>query len=109
VDLANLLMVNLPIFFVMVMAMAVIFTWVFNHTRGSLFIAILLHTSINAFGLVVALFTAPIVTNTDLAICIAVVVPALLIVLFTRGRLGYTPGGEEPVGSGDGEPLPVSH
>ena len=106
-NLANLLIVNLPIFLVMVLAMAVIFTWVFNHTRGSLFIAILLHTSINAFGLVVALFAAPIVTNTDLAICIAVVVPALLIVLLTRGQLGYTPGGEELVGTGGSEPLPV--
>jgi membrane protease YdiL (CAAX protease family) len=88
----GLVSVNFPIFFVMVMAMAVIFTWVFNHTRGSVFIAILLHTSINGFGTAMALFKAPIVTSTDLAICIAMVVPALLIVLFTRGRLGYEPG-----------------
>jgi len=98
VNLANLLIVNLPIFFVMVMAMAVIFTWVFNHTGGSVFIAILLHTSINTFGLVLALFSARIVTSTDLAICIGVVGPALLIVLLTRGRLGYGPAQEQPVG-----------
>jgi membrane protease YdiL (CAAX protease family) len=91
VNLVNLLAVNLPIFFVMVMAMAVIFTWVYNNTGGSLFMATLLHTSINAFGLVVALFHAPIVTSTDLVICLAVVVPAVLIVVLTRGRLGYRP------------------
>jgi membrane protease YdiL (CAAX protease family) len=97
-NLLSLLVVNLPIFFVMVMALAVIFTWVYNHTRGSLFIAILLHTSINAFGTAMVLFKAPVVTSTDLAVCIAMVVPALLIVLFTRGRLGYAPEGERRFG-----------
>lgn len=33
---------NFPIFVLFVMAIAIIFTWVFNHTGGSLFIAILL-------------------------------------------------------------------
>jgi membrane protease YdiL (CAAX protease family) len=88
----TLLTTSFPIFFVMVIAMAVIFTWVFNRTAGSVFIAILLHTSINTFGLALALFNAPVVTSTDLAACIGVAVPALLIVLLTRGRLGYRPG-----------------
>jgi membrane protease YdiL (CAAX protease family) len=101
-DFAALLTINLPIFFVMVMAMAVIFTWTFNHTRGSVFIAILLHTSINAFGAVVGLFSASIVIGTDLAICIAMVVPALLIVLLTRGRLGYESGQGRSVESAPG-------
>lgn len=93
-NVVALLAVNFPIFFVMVMAMAVIFTWVFNHTRGSVFIAILLHTSINAFGTALVLFKAPIVTSTDLCICVAVAVPALLIACLTRGRLGYKPSQE---------------
>jgi membrane protease YdiL (CAAX protease family) len=88
-NFVTLFTINFPIFFVMVMAMAVIFTWVFNHTRGSVFIAILLHTSINTFGILQPLFTASSVTSTDLFMCIAVVVPALLILLLTRGRLGY--------------------
>jgi uncharacterized protein len=95
-DFTKLLTVNFPIFFLMVMSMAVVFTWVFNNTRGSVFMAILLHASINAFGTAVALFKAPIVTNTDLAICIAFVAPALLILTFTRGRLGYAPNGVAP-------------
>ncbi|HUX21664.1 MAG TPA: CPBP family intramembrane glutamic endopeptidase [Spirochaetia bacterium] len=87
----SLLYINLPIFVVMVVAMAVIFTWVFNNTGGSLFIAMLLHASINTFGNVQALFTAPIVTTTDLPILIAVCATALVIIAATRGRLGYRP------------------
>jgi membrane protease YdiL (CAAX protease family) len=85
----TLLTVNFPIFFLMVMALAVIFTWVFNHTDSSIFAVLLLHTSINAFGMVQPLFTAPSVTGTDLFLCLGVGVTALLILILTRGRLGY--------------------
>jgi membrane protease YdiL (CAAX protease family) len=78
------------VFLLEVMALTFIFTWVFNHTGGSVFIAILLHTSYNTFGNAVQpLFPASIVTTTDLPFVIAVVVPALLILILTRGRLGY--------------------
>jgi membrane protease YdiL (CAAX protease family) len=92
---------NFPVFFLMVMAMAIIFTWVFNHTGGSVFIALLLHASINTFSIVVSLFAAPSVTSTDLPVLIGVVVPALLILILTRGRLGYQPGQARPPASGD--------
>ena len=84
---------RLPIFFLMVVAMAFVFTWVFNHTRGSLFIAILLHASINAFGYVVSpsVFSAPIVTSTDLPIALIFAALAAVILILTRGRLGYQP------------------
>jgi membrane protease YdiL (CAAX protease family) len=98
---------NLSIFFVMVMSMAVIFTWVFNHTGGSVFIAILLHASINTFSIVVALFAAPIATSTDLPILIGVLVPALLIVILTRGRLGYEPRQELHFASDDIKTQPM--
>ena len=71
------------------MALAIIFTWVFNNTKGSIFIALLLHASYNAFGVVQPLFSAPIVTSTDLPFVISTGVPALLIIILTRGRLGY--------------------
>ena len=96
-SLTTLFTINFPIFFLMVMGMAVIFTWVFNHTRGSLFIAILLHTSINAFGMVQPLFTAKSMTSTDLFMCIGMVVPALLIIILTRGQLGYQPNQEQSI------------
>jgi membrane protease YdiL (CAAX protease family) len=38
-------------FLVWVVAQAVLFTWVFNHTRGSLLLATLFHGSIDSFGI----------------------------------------------------------
>ena len=83
---------NLPIFVVMVVAISIVMTWVFNHTRGSLFIMLLLHASINTSGILPELFPAPNIpamTLANLALLIAITVPALLIVILTRGRLGY--------------------
>ena len=37
-------------FVINTIALAIIFTWVFNNTRGSLLLAILLHASINTAG-----------------------------------------------------------
>ena len=83
---------NLPIFVVMVTAISVVMTWVFNHTRGSLFIMILLHASINTSGILPELFPAAnisIMTMSNLAMLFAIAAPALLIAIPTRGRLGY--------------------
>jgi membrane protease YdiL (CAAX protease family) len=88
---------NFPIFVLEAIALAIMFTWVFNHTRGSIFIAILLHTSIDATSSLVPLFPAAIVTSTDLAALIGWGVPALLIVPLTRGRLGYQSRQEQPL------------
>ena len=88
-DFATLFTINFPVFFLMVIAMAIIFTWVFNHTRGSVFIALLLHASINTFSIIQPLFSASSVTSTDLFMCIGLGVPALIIIILTRGRLGY--------------------
>jgi uncharacterized membrane protein len=90
-NFVTLLTINFPIFFLMVISLAVIFTWVFNHTQGSIFTALLLHTSINAFGIIQPLFTARSVTDTDLFLCLGVTVLALLLLILTRGRLGYQP------------------
>ncbi|HYA33332.1 MAG TPA: type II CAAX endopeptidase family protein [Candidatus Bathyarchaeia archaeon] len=78
------------IFLMMVIAITIIMTWVFNHTQGSVFIASLLHTSINTPQIVwIPLFRPVNETTLDLANLIAFGVPALLIVILTRGRLGY--------------------
>lgn len=82
--------INLPIFIVSCIAISIIFTWVFNHTGGSLFIAVLLHTSINAFSTLQSYLSAPILTSTDLPFLIGFAFLALLILVFTRGGLGYT-------------------
>jgi membrane protease YdiL (CAAX protease family) len=68
-------------------AIAVIITWVFNHTRGSLLIAILLHGAVDAYSPVV-LFADPRV-STVLSTMIGFAAVALLLIIVTRGRLGY--------------------
>lgn len=85
----SILYINLPIFLLLVMSITVIMTWFFNHTKESLFISILLHASVNTFSLVIPLFSAPVVTSTDLPVAIGLGVPAIAILIFTRGKLGY--------------------
>jgi membrane protease YdiL (CAAX protease family) len=93
---------NFSIFFLMIVALAIILTWVFNHTRGSIFIAILAHASVDTPVLVwIPLFLAVDVTRMNLAFLIGFGVPALLIVILTRGRLGYQPSQEQPLRPGE--------
>jgi membrane protease YdiL (CAAX protease family) len=99
---------NFPIFTLMVLAMAIIFTWVFNHTRASIFTAILTHAGINTPQLVwIPLFAALGVTSMNLAALVGFGVPALLIVILTRGRLGYQPGQEQSLLPGAVEAQPA--
>jgi membrane protease YdiL (CAAX protease family) len=69
-------------------ALTIIYTWVFNNTKGSLLIVILVHASNDAF-FINQLFLAPIAASTLLPFVIGFGSVALLLVLFTRGRLGY--------------------
>ncbi len=87
---------RLPIFFGMVMGLTFVFSWVFNHTGGSIWMALLLHASFNTFGgAAQPLFSAPIMTSSDLPFLIGVVVLAVLIIVLTRGQIGYRPGQAE--------------
>jgi hypothetical protein len=75
-----------------VIFMTVVFTWVFNNTKGSVLIAILVHTSFDVLvGPVGQLFPAPVVTGYGgaLPVLIGLGVTALVLVALTRGRLGY--------------------
>jgi membrane protease YdiL (CAAX protease family) len=95
-------LMNFPIFLLMVIALAIILTWVFNHTHGSIFISSLLHASVDTPQVVwVPLFLTVGVTSMNLAGLIGFGVPALLIVILTRGRLGYQPSQEQPEARGD--------
>jgi membrane protease YdiL (CAAX protease family) len=88
---------GLPVFLLEVMALTVIFTWVFNHTGGSVFVAIVLHASYNTFGSTAQpLFAAPLVTGTDLPFAIGMLALALAVLILTRGQLGYRPSQAPP-------------
>jgi uncharacterized protein len=69
-------------------AATIIYTWVFNKTKGSLVVVILLHASNDAF-FIERLFPVPIVTDSLLPAAIGFGMAALLLVVLTRGRLGY--------------------
>ncbi|HEX7555563.1 MAG TPA: CPBP family intramembrane glutamic endopeptidase [Leptolinea sp.] len=85
-------LMNFPIFLVLVTTLAIILTWVFNHTHGSIFMAILAHASVNTPQVVlVPLFPAVNTTGLNFAALIGLGVPAILIIILTRGRLGYQP------------------
>ena len=76
------------VFVMSAVSLSVIITWVFNHTHASVFIAILLHAAINWSQLMVsALFPAAGTNENGPLVAFGTV--ALLIVLGTRGRLGY--------------------
>jgi membrane protease YdiL (CAAX protease family) len=86
-------LVNFPVFFLMVLSLAIVFTWLFNHTRGSVFIAILAHASVNTPELtLVPLFLSMDMIAWHRAGLIAFGALALLILVLTRGRLGYQEG-----------------
>jgi membrane protease YdiL (CAAX protease family) len=78
-------------------ALTVIYTWVFNKTKGSLVPVILMHASNDAF-FIDKLFGAPIVTDSLLTFVIGFGATALLLVLLTRGRLGYEPSEQKEGG-----------
>ena len=79
-------------FVIGITALAFIFTWVFNNTRGSLLLVMLLHASFDtAFNTFLSrLFPSlPGHALVFQSLYIVLIVVALLIILATRGRLSY--------------------
>jgi membrane protease YdiL (CAAX protease family) len=85
-------LLNLALFILASIPLTIIMTWIFNNTKGSLLIAVLVHAVFDTtFVILNLLFTATSVTEYGstfpmLAGCGAA---ALLIIAFTHGRLGY--------------------
>ncbi len=74
-----------------VAASAIFYTWIFNHSRGSLLLPALMHASANAAGgaflsLFPALFPHPVI---PVIFEIGMMISAAVVVVATRGRLGY--------------------
>ncbi len=85
---------------------SLLLTWLFNHTRGSVLIAVLAHASLNAGSG----FVAPGRTG-SMAVIASFGVVGLVLTFATRGKLSYlpadTPSAREASASGLGA-APVS-
>ena len=79
---------SILVFVLTVMSISVIMTTIFNHTGGSLLLAILAHSSVNTAQ---AVFNQllPATATSDIAGLIGFGMLALALLLLTRGRLGY--------------------
>jgi uncharacterized protein len=88
-------LLDVALFVVLAMSIAIIITWVFNNTKQSVLLAILAHGSINSAAVsMYALFPAPAVTDGIANVAIGFGLAALLVVVLTRGRLGYRQEGD---------------
>ncbi len=85
-------------FAIVAVSMSVTLTWAYNRTRGSILIAILIHASLNfSQGLTGDLF--PAAKNNEVAPLIALGVLAAVLLVATRGRLGYAGAESAPTGT----------
>jgi uncharacterized protein len=79
------------VFAIALIALRLIMQWVFNNTKGSVLMAILVHASWNTFysAALIQLFPAPSVLGSYLNLTIAAGAVAVVLIALTRGRLGY--------------------
>lgn len=90
---------NIAVYIFWIVAVTFIFTWVFNNTQGSVFMAILLHGTMdvfpNAFLLTHFPAAAEMTSSGALSmywgLALGFGLSALLLVVLTRGRLGQPP------------------
>jgi uncharacterized protein len=74
-------------FVLIAIAFAIVTTWVFNNTKGSVFLAILVHASIDTFSIPVGGLGSPSAVGNSILLSFGVL--ALVLVVSTRGRLDY--------------------
>jgi uncharacterized protein len=88
-------LLDIALFVVLAMSIALVITWVFNNTKQSVLLAILAHGSINSAAVsMYALFPTRAVTGGITNVAIGFGLAALLVVVLTRGRLGYREEGD---------------
>jgi membrane protease YdiL (CAAX protease family) len=81
---------NFPIFTLSVVSLAVLMTWIYNHTGGSIFTAILAHASVNILEvLLIPRYLSLDEISLHRALLTGFGMVALLVLILTRGRLGY--------------------
>lgn len=75
------------------MAISILFTWVFNHARGSILIAVLMHASLNATPAWMSVLIPGYPEETAGKFIMGMYfLAAVALIFMTRGRLGYTAG-----------------
>ena len=82
----------MPVVFVATcVTFSIVMTWVFNRTGESLPLAMLLHTSVNTFSSIAlgTLFPTLLASQTTYAFALGSGAVALVLLIATRGRLGY--------------------
>jgi len=80
---------GVAVFAIFAVSFSMVMTWVYNGTGGSLLMAVLLHSSINfSQGLTGVMF--PAARNNEVAPLVAIVIIAVVLIVATRGRLGYS-------------------
>jgi uncharacterized protein len=83
---------NMVMFVIAAIAFAIVMTWVFNNTKGSLLMAVLVHASFDmVLAILNGLFPVPIVNDYggNVPVLIGLGALALVVIALTRGRLGY--------------------
>jgi len=83
---------NIVMFVIATIPFTIVMTWTFNNTKGSLFMALLVHTSFDwVLAILNRLFPVPIVNDygSNVPVLIGLGILALVIIVLTRGRLGY--------------------
>lgn len=80
---------GIALFTLTAVTFTVVITWVFNNTRASLLIAVLVHSSIDAFSLPLGAVFPPEALTGLFPFMIGFGAVALLLIALTRGRLSY--------------------
>jgi membrane protease YdiL (CAAX protease family) len=79
--------VSIGAFVLLVLALGPLLTWLFNHTRGNILMAIVAHASVNT-ALLAANQLFPTTASSLVPFALAFAVVALVLIAATRGRLG---------------------
>ena len=80
---------TVAVFLLVVVEFSVVLAWIFNHTRGSLPLVMLPHASLNTAQLMVVNQLFPSLSDTEVNALIGFGAAATVLIVLTRGRLGY--------------------